>query len=98
MIDISCENLITLSEATRLIPSRLPGKKVDVSTLNRWSTHGCKGEVLETVQVGARRGTSVEAVSRFLAALSTPARLDAVRNSILARRGRRQRRSTYAIR
>jgi hypothetical protein len=60
MIDIHTEKLQTLTEAARLLPDR-----PHVSTLYRWAQRGVKGVRLETVVVGGRRYTSVEALQRF---------------------------------
>ena len=58
MVDPSYESLITLTEATKGLPRRRRGKKPHVSTLYRWSTAGCRGVVLETIQIGGTRCTS----------------------------------------
>ena len=57
----------------------VPAKSLDVNpmTLNRWATVGCRspGGVrlrLESVRVGSKIKTSVEAVKRFLEQLSQP--------------------------
>jgi len=63
MIDISAEQLLTLSQAARSLPG-----KVNVSTLWRWYQRGCRGVRLETVVIGGRRYTSKEALERFAAA------------------------------
>jgi len=55
------EDMISLAEAAR----RLPGKP-HPATISRWQRHGLKGKKLETVVVGGRRYTSVEALSRFI--------------------------------
>lgn len=57
------ENLITLTEATKLIPSR-----PHLSTLWRWYTIGCGGKKLETWKIGGRRYTTREALTRFVIA------------------------------
>ena len=60
MIDISTENLITISEAAR----RLPGR-VAFSTIWRWALQGVRCVRLETTVIGGRRYTSIEAMQRF---------------------------------
>jgi len=60
MIDPNTEHLITLKQAAR----QLPGN-VHLSTLHRWRMRGVKGVKLETLMIGGRRYTSVEALSRF---------------------------------
>lgn len=64
------EDLISLPDAAKLLPGRRRGKKPHVSCLYRWTTAGCKGVVLESVQVGGTRCTSREALERFFARLS----------------------------
>jgi hypothetical protein len=63
------EALLTLAEATRLVP-RHRGRKAHISSLYRWSKAGCRGVVLETIQCGATRCTSVEAMQRFFERLT----------------------------
>lgn len=70
MIDPNRETLISFNEATALLPRRRGGKKAHVSTLYRWSTSGCKGVILETLQCGGTRVTSREALARFFDALT----------------------------
>lgn len=70
MIDVLTETVITLNEARKLLPALRRGKKPHVSTLWRWSLHGVKGVVLETVSVGGTRCTSREALQRFLETLN----------------------------
>jgi hypothetical protein len=70
---IDTEELLSLTEAAKLLPRRRAGKPAHVSCLYRWTQIGCRGVRLEFVQVGATRCTSREALSRFFAALSTQA-------------------------
>jgi hypothetical protein len=71
MIDIASEKLLTLNEAARLLPRRRAGRRVHVSCLYRWTVTGCRGAVLESLQVGCTRCTSLEALARFFAVLSS---------------------------
>ncbi|GMU22147.1 MAG: hypothetical protein AMXMBFR13_22350 [Phycisphaerae bacterium] len=71
MIDLSTEQVISLAEAARRLPRRRAGKKAHVSCVYRWTTAGCKGVILESVQVGGTRCTSVEAIQRFIERLTT---------------------------
>lgn len=71
MIDIENETLISLAEAAALLPCGRKGRHPDVKTLYAWTKNGCRGVVLESVQIGGRRGTSREAVRRFVEALTT---------------------------
>lgn len=70
MIDSTSETLISLADAAEELPRRRRGRKVHISCLYRWSTVGCRGVVLETIQIGATRCTSREALQRFFERLS----------------------------
>ena len=65
MIDPTTETLLSLVEAARLLPARRGGKRPHVSCLYRWTTAGCKGVILESIQLGRTRCTSREALARF---------------------------------
>jgi len=69
-IDPNSETLISLSQAAKLLPRRRRGKKPHVSCLYRWTTAGCRGVILESIQVGGTRCTSKEALARFFEALT----------------------------
>ena len=96
MIDPSTETLISLTEATKGLPRRRRGKKPHVSTLYRWSTAGCRGVVLETLQVGGTRCTSKEALARFFRRLTADRGLDAGQPETPRRHQRRRRREVTA--
>ena len=70
MIDFANEQVVSLNEAARMLPRRREGKKPHVSTLYRWTIRGVRGVILETIQVGGTRCTSVEALHRFFERLS----------------------------
>jgi len=70
VIDIQKERVISLSKAKVQLPVRRAGKKPHLSCLYRWSTTGCRGVVLETIQIGGTRCTSIEAMQRFFERLS----------------------------
>ncbi len=72
-IDVQDEQVVSLRAACDLLPRRRAGKKPAVETLYRWSLRGCRGIKLETVQVGATRCTSVEALQRYFDALTAAA-------------------------
>ena len=72
MIDTSTENVIPLGQVPAEYPSRRPGKRINISTVWRWATQGCRGVRLETVVIGGGRFTSREAVQRFAERLSQP--------------------------
>ena len=62
-IDLTAENLITLSEAARLLPT-----KPAPCTLWRWRSKGVNGARLECVRSGGRWLTTRHALVRFLIA------------------------------
>jgi hypothetical protein len=70
MIDPNSESLISLAEAVKLLPLRRGGKPVHISCACRWSTTGCRGVILESIQIGGTRCTSREALARFFRALT----------------------------
>lgn len=74
MIDIQqVEELIRLADATELLPRLRRGRKVNVSTLHRWATHGLRGVVLETTQCGGTKCTTRAALQRFFSELARAA-------------------------
>src|SRR4051794_36659981 len=78
MIDTTSESLLTLTQAADVLPRRRKGRKTHVSTLYRWATAGCRGVRLESVQIGATRCTSREALERFFQRLTGPDQAEAV--------------------
>jgi len=70
MIDPNTETLLCLVDAARSLPRRRAGKRPHVSCLYRWTTTGCKGVVLESLQCGGTRVTSAEALARFFQRLT----------------------------
>ena len=66
-INTTTETLITLRQATRVLPS-LDGKRVHISTIWRWIRIGSAGVHLEHCRLGVRLMTSREALGRFMAA------------------------------
>ncbi len=74
-IDIRVEQIFSLTEATKLqcFRSRRGGKHINVSTIWRWATAGCRGVKLETIMAGGTRATSLEAVERFFERLTLQA-------------------------
>ncbi len=59
-IDLSTERLVSLTEAAALLPGR-----PHLATLWRWCTRGVRGRRLESLEIGGRRYTSLEALQRF---------------------------------
>lgn len=72
MIDISKERVVSLTRAPRHLPPRRRAKRPNVATLYRWAQKGVRGVVLETIQVGGTKCTSLEALQRFCDRLSAP--------------------------
>lgn len=69
-IDPLQEQVLSLSDAAKTLPRTSRGKHRHVTTLYRWTSTGCRGVVLESIQIGASRYTSLEALGRFFEALS----------------------------
>lgn len=65
LLQILTEDVITLNEAARELPTR-----THLSTLYRWAKRGVNGRKLETVKVGSQIVTSRQALTRFLVALN----------------------------
>lgn len=80
-IDVQKERTLPLGKARGLpwLKGR-GGEPISVHSLRRWSLHGLRGVVLETVRMGGTTYTSTEAILRFLASLNeTDARPTQVR-------------------
>ena len=73
VIDTKAERLLSLADAARELPRCRGGKRPHIATVYRWTTNGCRGVILESVQVGNTRCTSREALARFFAALTDQA-------------------------
>jgi len=70
VIDLLKEKLITLNEAARFFPRPTGSRPIHLATLYAYSSKGKSGVILESVQAGDVRCTSVEAIGRFFAALT----------------------------
>ena len=68
------EQLISLKDAAKLFPKNARGKHPHISCVYRYTTAGCRGIVLESIQAGSVRSTSREAVTRFFERLTKEAR------------------------
>jgi hypothetical protein len=90
MIDISTETVVTLTQATRHVPSRRQGAKTAVSTVWRWAMRGIRGVKLETLMVGGRRCTSTEALQRFYERVTAATDGTACPSSLSTRRRQQQ--------
>jgi hypothetical protein len=88
MIDPNTETLVSLTEAARHLPRRRAGKRPHVSCIYRWTTSGCRGVILESVQVGGTRCTSKEALARFFRRLTAGDAADAPKVRSVAQRER----------
>jgi hypothetical protein len=64
---------ISLNRARQLPILQREGRHVDLSTMWRWATRGCRGITLATEAIGGRRYTTVANVERFLHALNSGA-------------------------
>lgn len=60
MIDMFAESMLTIKEATAILPGR-----PSIATVWRWMSKGCGGVKLEYLVVGRTRYTSREALQRF---------------------------------
>ncbi|MGO8899479.1 MAG: DUF1580 domain-containing protein [Isosphaeraceae bacterium] len=70
MIDTIAEKPIPLDQIPpEVIPGR-GGKPVHPVTLSLWHRRGVRGVKLETLLIGGRRCTSIEALNRFYQAVS----------------------------
>jgi hypothetical protein len=87
------EQLVSLSDAAKLVPARRGGKRPHVSCIYRWTKVGCKGVVLESIQCGGTRCTSKEALIRFFLRLSGKSPAPAESSSAHKRRREREIRS-----
>jgi len=70
MIDPKKETVVSLTNAAKTLPARRGDKRPHVSCLYRWTKAGCKGVILESIQIGGTRCTSREALARFFEALT----------------------------
>lgn len=70
MIDSTRETLIALADVPANLPDRRGGRRPHISCVYRWSQRGCRGVVLETLQIGGTRCTSLEALQRFFERLT----------------------------
>lgn len=70
MIDIRTETMLTVSKAARFYSERFGGK-TSPSTIYRWTAKGHNGVRLDYLETPRGRRTSIEALDRFLAALTS---------------------------
>lgn len=65
MIDIQAETLIPVNSKTAQAFEQLSLPRPSVCTLWRWRNKGVRGRKLESVTIGGRVYTSIEAIARF---------------------------------
>jgi hypothetical protein len=75
MIDLGTENLISLAEAARSLPSSNRANGLDPATVWRWIKNGVRARdgstvKLDAVRIGGRLVTSRQAIARFTDALN----------------------------
>jgi hypothetical protein len=70
MIDVTSEEILSLSQAAAELPRLRRGRKVALSTLHRWAKGGCRGIRLETISIGSTACTSRQALARFFEAVT----------------------------
>lgn len=63
MIDLENERLISMKTVARL--AAVDGRPRSLRTIHRWIHDGVGGRKLETIDVGGRIATSMEALQRF---------------------------------
>jgi hypothetical protein len=73
------ETIVSFAGAAKELPCRRRGRRIHLSTFHRWATVGCRGIVLESIQVGGTRCTSREALQRFFERLSESRQAGAVK-------------------
>lgn len=73
MINIHSEQLVHVNEVPAHVPKSTSGKKVSLATCWRWIQRGCRGVKLETLLIGGKRFTSLEALQRFAEATTAAA-------------------------
>lgn len=95
MIDIKTEKLLPLKEIAAMLPGR-DGGKVHPFTVSLWARRGKQGVKLETLLAGPCRCTSLEAVQRFLEAVSR-AQTDARPARVAVAAGRSERERSKAV-
>lgn len=63
--DISHERLIPLTQVGQHLPSVFTSGEVPLRTIRHWGKRGVRGVKLETLRIGGRQFTSIEAIGRF---------------------------------
>lgn len=76
MIDHARETLLSFAQAAKRLPHRGDGKPCHPNTVARWAREGLGSVILESIRIGGRRYTSVEACQRFFEALTSGDEVD----------------------
>jgi hypothetical protein len=71
-INVSSEQLLTLSQLAKRLPRRRRDRPIHASTIHRWRHPGVRGVRLECIRIGGAWHTSVQAFQRFCDRLSMP--------------------------
>ena len=86
------DGYLTLTEAAKLIPGRVPGKRMAVGTVWRWCRRGVRNGIrLKSVLIGQQRYTTREWLQEFIDAVTQAAEPDG--HEALRLRTPRQRRT-----
>ena len=71
------DEYLTLTEAAKLIPGRVPGKRMAVGTIWRWCRRGVRNGIrLKSVLIGQQRFTTRAWLQEFIDALTQAAEPD----------------------
>lgn len=65
-IDAIRDHLVEMGDVPRVLEETIK-KRLNLATLYRWQSRGIAGIKLETILVGGKRFTTVEALNRFFA-------------------------------
>jgi len=85
LISFKNEQVIPFSEVAQHFAFLNGGSGPHLVTVHRWASRGVRGRILESIRVGGRKCTSLEALQRFVDALSDPATAETPRQ-LTARR------------
>jgi len=92
VINTTTEHVISLEKAAERVAEAQGRERMSTKTLYRWSRQGLRGVVLETVQAGGKKATTLEALDRFFRALTPEPPAPAARSPLAMRqRGARVR-------
>ena len=89
MIDPNTEIIVALAHVPKDMPPPACRQKPHVSCIYRWTNSGCRGVILESIQIGGTRCTSKEALGRFFRRLTDGDAADTRQIRSIAQRGAR---------